>query len=159
MKKKNWRSNLEVLKELDAEERESYEHAAKQIADEVYGADDFELQVKKYNRQKKMKWWSYLTSFGIAIGLTLVAVIIGLTTSWHVSNYYDYGVAVSFVIVLMILAWSRNRYAARFFNDKRKRYQRTLTLTEAETYMWLKTILLALFLFMPTLISLAVIYK
>jgi len=159
MKKKNWRSNLEVLKELDAEERESYEHVAQQIADEVYAADDFELQVKKYNRVKKMKWWSYLISFGIALGLSLIAVIIGLTASWHIANYYDYGIALTFVISLTVLAWSRNRYAARFFNDKRKRYQRTLTLSEGQTYMWLKTILLALFLFMPTLISLAVIYK
>jgi len=159
MKKKNWRSNLEVLKELDAEERESYEHAAKEIADEVYATDDFELQVKKYNHQKKMKWWSYLTALGIGIGLTLIAVIIGLTTSWQIANYYDYGIGVSFVIVLMVLAWSRNRYAASFFNDKRKRYQRTLTLGEAKVYLWIKTVLLALFLFMPTLMSLAIIYK
>jgi len=59
----------------------------------------------------------------------------------------------------MVINYSKNRNAEKYFHDKRRRYQRTFSFVEAKQLLVLKIIFLAIVLLSITVIVTNVIFQ
>jgi hypothetical protein len=105
-----------------------------------------------------MKWWHYLTALIIGLILTGISFAINYTIDLQTANYFNYGMMFGILLFMMIINYWKNRQAAKFFNDRRRRYQRTLRIGEAKVFLTLKTIFLSLLFFLPTIITLGILW-
>ncbi|ATG97245.1 hypothetical protein [Mesoplasma lactucae] len=146
----NWRTQL---KDLDNAKREYFNEEVDAIVEDTYYLNEAEHRIKVYNQTKKMKWWSYLTSSAIAFVLTGLSFLIGYLArnsdkapDYQAAGWASLGFTVLLIVIAMFINWTKNRNSQKFFQDKRRRYQRTLTTLEAKQILAIKIIFLAVLL-------------
>jgi len=159
-KKPNKLSISETIEEIENAKILAKQEEVNKILEQTYFSSEGNEQLKYYKKIKAMKWWSYLIALTIAIILTGISLIVFYTTNnSRVLNYVNIGIILLMLITIVVINYVKNNSAAKYFNDKKRRYQRTLTDEEAKVFLTLKILFLGLILFLPTLISFAVIYS
>lgn len=154
MKKKKTKKTSEnwhqQWKALDKAKREYFDQEVNEIMTETYVENEAYDRLIHYNETKKMRWWHYCISFGIALFLTGLSFLIGYLTrnssktpDYQATGWASLGFSVLLILVFMIINYVKNRSAERYFRDKRRRYQRTLSDTEAKQFLALKILFLA----------------
>jgi len=161
MKKKPDKLSIsETIDEIENAKILADQKEIQEILEKTYFSSEASEQLKYYKKIKTMKWWSYLSSLAIAIILTLITLIVWFTTKNNrVLSYVNIGLVLAMLISMVVINYVKNSNAAKYFGDKKRRYQRTLTDGEAKVFLTLKILFLGLILYLPTVISFAVIYS
>lgn len=127
-KKKNV---FKQLHELKQEQKKIHQKEVTEIVDEKY--QNHNLKLETYQKLKR------ITLLHCLIALLISSVIIGLSFLLGIFAFKDIKktewIVVSFLVIIIliwfILGWYKNKTAAAYFNDHRRRYQPTLTDEEA----------------------------
>jgi len=156
--KKDKVSIIKEAKAIHQQDKEAHQREVNEIIQETYYAPGSKQRTKEYQKAKTMKWWHYLTALIIGLILTGISFAINYTIDLQTANYFNYGMMFGILLFMMIINYWKNRQAAKFFNDRRRRYQRTLRIGEAKVFLTLKTIFLSLLFFLPTIITLGILW-
>ncbi|AOX43802.1 hypothetical protein S100390_v1c04590 [Spiroplasma sp. NBRC 100390] len=127
-KKKNI---FKQLHELKQEQKKTHQKEVAEIVDDTY--QNHTLKLETYQKLKRITWFHCL------IAVLISAIIVGFSFLLGVFAFKDIKktewIVVSFLVIILliwfILGWYKNKTAAAYFNDHRRRYQPTLTDDEA----------------------------
>ncbi|WP_031543286.1 hypothetical protein [Mesoplasma photuris] len=147
-----------TLKDLRESQKKVYKQEVAEALDSTYSGLGFNAKILDYRKTKKMKWWSWLIALGASIVATGFSFLMGyafrsnININVGVDSYYGaagwtaLSIIVALVLAYMIISYIRNKKAEKHFNDKRRRYQRTLTQWEAKVFLAKKIIFLTILL-------------
>ncbi|WP_425380592.1 hypothetical protein [Spiroplasma endosymbiont of Stenodema calcarata] len=128
-KKKNIFKKLHQLKQ---EEKETHQKEVAEIVNETY--QNHNLKLDTYQNLKRITWFNYLIAILVSAILVGFSFILGIfafkdikKTEWIVVSFL-----AIILLIWLILGWYKNKTAAAYFNDHRRRYQPTLTDEEAK---------------------------
>jgi MFS family permease len=102
-----------------------------------------------YRQLKKMKWWSWLIVLGgILLGIG-IAFLVGYLTinsknmpKWQGTAWTALIITVVLAIIILLLGYTRNRWALTFWDDRVRRYQKTYEDDEAKLLLIRKIVIL-----------------
>ncbi|AKU79686.1 hypothetical protein [Spiroplasma turonicum] len=134
--------NTQKSKDIKRKIKEDHKAYVNNKIDEI-----FENPVEKhysFNQSKRLKLYDYiiiLISVLISIGISFLISIYGFK---DISKTEWFTAAFTFLSLFsaIITGWLKNNYVARFFNDKRRRYQTTLSSEEGFMRRIIKILLL-----------------
>lgn len=159
----NWHQQL---KKFDQAKHDYFNQEVDEIIQQTYEENEAYHRFTTYNQVKKMQWWHYLISFAIAIFFTGLSFLIGYLTKnsskapdYQGAGWASLGFVFLLILLFMVINYLKNRNAAKYFHDKRRRYQRTLSLLEAKQLLVLKIIFLAIVLLSITVIVTNVVFQ
>ncbi|AXK51490.1 hypothetical protein [Spiroplasma alleghenense] len=132
-KKEKNNSTFKQLKELKADQKEIHEAEVKDVIKETYqGPDSFE-QKTKYRFAKSLRWYEILITViisGIFLMIAFLVDIYAMPGKYFASTMTTILIVFG-LLVWLIMGWIKNRRAAGYYNDARRRYLATMTDEEA----------------------------
>ncbi|WP_434343768.1 hypothetical protein V2P32_01295 [Mycoplasma sp. 06067-C1-B144P-99-0482-3] len=154
------------LKEIDKYTKEQHKKQVNQTIESVYDSSEFKMNFYEYQQEKKLGWIGWLIVFLIFIIGSLISVLVGYLTlnishlsNWKGINYFNVLYTAILFFIGFIIGFIKNRQATKFFNDKRRRYQKTLELKEAKLIRLKKIFYLSGFLMLILTIILFLVFK
>ncbi|AGM24985.1 hypothetical protein [Spiroplasma chrysopicola] len=119
------------LKGLRSTEKKAHAQEVAATIKEVNTNKNEKLQ--NYQKWKKLQYWHYLIILSLCTIIIGFSFIIGLVFLKDIKKieWVLVGFGVILLVLWFILGWQKNRQAAQYFNDSRRRYQPTLTEEEA----------------------------
>ncbi|WFQ92078.1 hypothetical protein [Mycoplasma feriruminatoris] len=154
------------LRDIDNFTKQQHKKQVDKAIQEVYESDDFKMNFYEYQQAKKLGWIGWLIVFGLFIIGSLIGVLFGYLTlnierfsKWKGINYFNVLYTAILFFIGFIIGFVKNRQATKFFNDRRRRYQKTLELKEAKLIRIKKMFYLSGFLMLVLTIILFVVFK
>jgi len=154
------------LKNLDQAKNDYFNQEVDEIIQQTYEENEAYHRLVTYNQAKKMQWWHYLISFGVAFFFTGLSFLIGYLTKnsnkapdYQAAGWASLGFVFLLILLFMVINYNKNRNAEKYFHDKRRRYQRTFSFVEAKQLLVLKIIFLAIVLLSITVIVTNVVFQ
>ncbi|CBW53884.1 Conserved hypothetical protein, predicted transmembrane protein [Mycoplasma mycoides subsp. capri LC str. 95010] len=154
------------LKDIDKFTKEQHEKQVNKSISQVYDSDDFKMNFYDYQQAKKLRWIGWLIVFLIFIIGSLIGVLVGYLTlnvssldNWKGINYFNVLYTTILFFIGFIIGVIKNRQATKFFNDRRRRYQKTLELSEAKLIRLKKIFYLSGLLMLILTIILFLVFK
>lgn len=144
------------LKKLRQNQKVLHQQESQKIVDETYNSSTYSQTLARYQKIKKLKWKHWLIVLGITIFGMGMSFLVGYLTinsssapDWQGTGWFALPYTVTLAVGYFILGWIRNKKAMKFFNDRRRRYQKTLEDDEAKIQLIRKILF---FSFLPMLI-------
>ncbi|ATZ18892.1 hypothetical protein ESOMN_v1c05100 [Williamsoniiplasma somnilux] len=141
------------LKDYRLSQKKTHEIEVAEAINETYTNRS---QLSHYNQIKRIKWSSWLIVLTIVVigaGLTWLVGYLAINSekapNWQATGWFSLAYTSVIFLIYWVIGFVRNKEAAKFFNDRRRRYQRTIQDWEAKIYLTKKILLLS---FIPMLI-------
>ncbi|AHI54187.1 hypothetical protein SSABA_v1c07850 [Spiroplasma sabaudiense Ar-1343] len=122
-----------TLKQLRKDQKEIHKKEVTAVIDETYNSSDSHDRKSNYKLAKSLNWIEILGT--IVCSLVFVAIAF-LVDVFALPGKYFASTMTTILIVLgliiwLVLGWVKNRQAANYYNDARRRYLPTMTDDEA----------------------------
>lgn len=119
----------------------------------------------EYHEQKRMKWWSWLAILiivGFGVGFSYLtgwlAIDSAKAPNWQAVGWFSLAYTALIFAIIWVLGLIKNREAAKYFNDRRRRYQKTFQDWEAKIQLIRKILTLSFLLMMVLVIVSNIVY-
>ncbi|ATZ16563.1 hypothetical protein JN01_0226 [Entomoplasma freundtii] len=93
----------------------------------------------EYKATSRLRWFDWLISaiiLLVGIGMSFLVGYLTLkskqTPNWWGASYFAFAYLFVLILIWWMLGYWKNKAAEKYFNDKRRRYQKTYTLEEAK---------------------------
>ncbi|AKX34072.1 hypothetical protein SLITO_v1c04190 [Spiroplasma litorale] len=148
------KNNKQDIKSLKKSIKEDHKNYVDGKIDEM-----FENPVQKlysFRSSKKLKFYDYFIVAGlvlVSIGISFLISIYGFKNI-NKTEWVSAGFTIFTLLAAIVTGWVKNNYVAKFFNDKRRRYQTTLSTEEG----FMRRIIKILLLTFLTLLVITIIF-
>ncbi|AJM71581.1 membrane protein [Mycoplasma yeatsii] len=156
------------LKQHRIKDNIAYNQEVDQKIKSVYDSRNYSSKVFEYNQKKALKWQGWLIVLAIFIVGCLLSVLVGYLTlnienktfnNWKGTTWFSIIYGSILFLISIVIGYIRNKHAMWFFNDRRRRYQKTLQDEEAKLIRLRKIFLISSILIFIFSLILYIIFK
>ncbi|KNG79056.1 hypothetical protein [Mycoplasma sp. HU2014] len=156
------------LKQHRIKDNIDYHKEVDQKIKSVYESRSYSAKVFEYNQKKALKWQGWLIVLVIFVVTCLLSVLFGYLTlnienktfnDWKGITWFSIIIGAILFLISIVIGYLRNKHAMWFFNDRRRRYQKTLDDDEAKLIRLRKIFLISSILIFIFSLVLYIIFK
>lgn len=127
------------LKELRSEQKKEHNRQTKILMEEAEGRHQSRSQRSEYQSNLHLRWYDWIiivTLVAAGIGVSFLVGYLTLNSAkmpnWWGASWFAFAYLFVLILIWWILGYWKNKNAEKYYNDRRRRYQKTFTIEEAK---------------------------